>query len=106
MVHHSAERLLELLVECAGAINNEVSQAVAGIPPSDYYSSFFSMVSAGWLSQELALELAEYARIRNTLCDSISLDEIYKHMQGCLTPWTGYLARVNERLASAGEGGG
>lgn len=100
MVHHAAERILELLVECAGAINNEVCQA-AGIPPSDYYSSFFSMVSAQWLDQDTAVALGQCARVRNALVhryESVGLDQLHKQLGEFVPHWKKYLALVQQAL--------
>lgn len=101
MVHHAAERLLELLVECAGSINNEASQALVGIPPSDYYSSFFSMVSTGWLGQETAVALGQCARIRNTLVhryESVGLDEFHQQLLDSVPFWQQYLRSIVQGL--------
>ena len=101
MVHHAAERLVELLVECSAAINTEVSQAIAGIPPSDYYSSFFSLASAGWIESEAAQSLGQWARIRNTLVhryETVGLEELYQQLQGCSTMWRSYLTAIRSGL--------
>ena len=68
---HTAERLAELLVECAAKINAEVAQALAGIPPADYYNSFFSMQRTGWIDRETADALARAAGLRNNAGPSI-----------------------------------
>ena len=99
--HYAAERLLELIVECAGTINTEVSQAVASIPPSDYYSSFFSMASAGWLTQSLAEELSVWTGWRNRLVhryENVSLPEFHRLLQGFSRPWRQYLASIQANL--------
>jgi len=95
--HYAAERLVELVVECAGTINTEVSQAIASIPPSDYYSSFFSMVSAGWLTQALAEDLSIWARWRNSLVhryENVSLAEFHQLLQTFSKPWRAYLVAI------------
>jgi uncharacterized protein YutE (UPF0331/DUF86 family) len=96
-MHYAAERLLELLVETAAWINTEVAQSVAGIPPSDYYSSFFSMERTGWIDNATAQTLAECARLRNALVhhyEDVSLDQLYARIDGSLASWRGYLQRV------------
>ena len=98
---YAAERLIELIVESAGAINIEVGQAVAGTPPSDYYSSFFGLVTAGWISQDLAVELAEWARLRNALVhryDTVTTAEFTSMLRQCLQPWRSYLAALSREL--------
>lgn len=101
VLHHAAERLLELLVEDAARLNTEVGIAVADIPPSDYYSSFFAMVTAGWLPQPLAQELAGLATLRNTLVrryERIDLDSLYDQLHRSLPLWRAYLKELEGRL--------
>ena len=98
---YAAERLIELIVESAGSINTEVGQALARTPASDYYSSFFSLVTVGWISQDLAVELAEWARLRNALVhryDTVKAKEFVKMLQGCLKPWRDYLGAIAQHL--------
>ncbi|ODT74147.1 hypothetical protein ABS71_06035 [bacterium SCN 62-11] len=100
---YAAERLVELIVESAGSINTEVGQALAKTPPSDYYSSFFSLVTAGWIDQELAIELAEWARLRNALVhryDSVAAADFNKMLAKCISPWRRYLSGVSGHLGA------
>ena len=102
MVHHAAERIVELLVECAASINTEVSQSLAGTPPSDYYSSFFSLASTGWIEPSTARALADWARLRNTLVhryESVGLDELYMALQKSPESWSKYLNSVRDGLS-------
>ncbi|MEW6280440.1 MAG: HepT-like ribonuclease domain-containing protein [Candidatus Eremiobacterota bacterium] len=97
----TAERNLELLVEYAAAINTEVAQAVAGIPPSDYYTSFFSLASARWLEQRLARRLAEMAGLKKRLVhhyDDVDLKKLFRSLKRSLPDWRAYLACVAGRL--------
>lgn len=99
--HFGAERILELLVECAGSINTELAQGLAGIPPSDYYSSFFSLARTGTISQEQAQELSRYARLRNALVhhyDDVRLAELYLAVQAGVALWKGYLEAILSKL--------
>lgn len=101
LVHHAAERLLELHVECAAAINTEVAQAVARIPPSDYYTSFLSMSAAGWIDRDLAVSLAECARVRNALVhryEEIELPALFRLVQDSAPLWRQYVRSVQEHL--------
>lgn len=101
-LHYAGERLLELLVECAAYINTEVAQSEAGIPPSDYYSSFFSMAQTGWISSELASELAPYTRLRNVLVhryEELALETLYDEPNRSLSLWREYLRSVVSRLS-------
>lgn len=104
-VHHTAERLVELLVECAADVNTEVAQAVGGIPPSDYYSSFFSMARVGWVTRETADVLAVVARTRNILVhqyEELQLADLYDHVIRTEPAWRAYLASVHENLGKLG----
>ena len=82
-------------------LNNEASQALASIPPSDYSSSFFSMVSTGWLDQQTAVALGKCARIRNTLVhrnESVGLDEFHQQLLESVPFWHAYLRSVLKNL--------
>lgn len=99
--HHTGERLLELMVEHAAKINIEVGQAVAKTPPTDYYSSFFCLQQAGWISDEVARGLAEMASLRNVLVQryqTVSLEDLYAELDKSLPLWVGYLESVQDRL--------
>jgi len=100
-VHRTAERQLELLVECAAAINTEVAQAVGGIPPSDYYSSFFSLSSTGWLDAATAQELATVAGLRNRLVhqyEDIELPRLYQATKKSVRHWRRYVTSILRNL--------
>ncbi len=100
--YRAAERQTELLVECAAEINTEVARAVANIPATDYYSSFFSLSSAGWLSRETAMRLAEIAGLRNRLVhqyEEIQLPRLYRVLKASLPDWREYLDSVQTRLS-------
>jgi uncharacterized protein YutE (UPF0331/DUF86 family) len=100
-IHRVAERQLELLVECAGTINTEVSQALAGIPSSDYYSSFFSLAQAGWIDRDTAVALARLASLRNRLVHhylELDLGELDGALRDSIPSWRAYLEQVLARL--------
>ncbi|MCE7873364.1 DUF86 domain-containing protein [bacterium CPR1] len=100
-IYHAAERLLELLVEDAAAVNTEVALAVAGVPASDYYSSFFSLQSAGWIDAELARALAPCASMRNILVhryETIELPALYRRLRESVPFWRAYLRRIEEQV--------
>lgn len=99
--HHATERLAELLVEGASRINTEVSASVAGLPASDYDTSFFSLSSAGWLEPETARALAPLAGLRNILVhqyEEIHLPDLYDSLKASLPDWRAYLASVARHL--------
>jgi len=99
--HYIAERLTQLLVDCAAAINTEVAQVVAGIPPSDYYSSFFSLARTGWIDSETASALAPIAQLRNRLVhdyEAVDLSELHRRLQDSLPSWHRYVSSVFDRV--------
>lgn len=101
LIHHAGERLLELLVECAVAVNTEVAQVVAGIPPSDYDSSFFSMYQVGWIVRETAHQLADCASLRNRLVhqyQKVDIDDLYRVLESSVPHWRRYVQAVRDRL--------
>lgn len=99
--HYAGERLIELLVESAAWINTEVAQSVAGIPPSDYYSSFFSMERTGWIESQTAQTLAECARLRNALVhhyEDVPLEQLFARLESSLPYWRNYLQGVLKQI--------
>lgn len=98
LLHRTAERTLELLVECGARINTEVGES-RGIPPSDYYSSFFAL--QGDLDGELLRRLADCARLRNLLVhqyEKVGLEEVYATVRDTLPLWRDYVAGVRDLL--------
>lgn len=63
----SAERLIQLIVECASDINNHVVIETANRPPEDYSISFVKAAQAGLISHELAEKIKGSAGMRNIL---------------------------------------
>lgn len=95
----TAERDTELLVECAAKINTAVGQS-KNIPPSDYYSSFFSLVP-DWLDRESAGELAKVARLRNMLIhqyEDVRPEQVYQAAKRAAPLWRTYLQAVSQKL--------
>lgn len=101
-IHRVAERQIELLVECAGSINSELAQALARIPPSDYYTSFHSLAATGWIERDLATRLSTLAGLRNRLVhqyEDIRLPQLFQACRRSLSDWEQYLKAVSQRLA-------
>ncbi|MGQ9672239.1 MAG: type VII toxin-antitoxin system HepT family RNase toxin [Candidatus Aminicenantales bacterium] len=63
----SAERLIQLIVDCASDINNHVVVEMGQRPPEDYASSFIRASEAGMLTAELANRLEGSGGMRNIL---------------------------------------
>ncbi|HEY4001600.1 MAG TPA: HepT-like ribonuclease domain-containing protein [Candidatus Xenobia bacterium] len=100
-LYRTGERLVELLVECAGAINTEVAQAVAGIPPSDYYSSFFSVVQAGWLESRVAAKLTPLCQLRNLIVhqyERVRPVQLHQTLQDTRASWQAYVQGIHDKL--------
>lgn len=101
ILQHACERLLELLVEDAAAVNTEVAAAVAGVPASDYYSSFFALADAGWVDRPTAIALAPYATLRNTLVhryERVDAADLYSQLVASLEAWRAYVRQVSQKL--------
>jgi uncharacterized protein YutE (UPF0331/DUF86 family) len=99
--HRVAERQIELLVECAGKLNSELAQSLAKIPVSDYYSSFFSLASTGWIDEATAGRLATLAGLRNRLVhqyEDVRLPKLFKACVDSLPDWRAYLANITSHL--------
>lgn len=98
LLHRTAERDIELLVECAARINTEIGES-KGIPPSDYYSSFFAL--KGLLEDEKLRRLADSARLRNLLVhqyERVELTDVYATVRDTLPLWRDYLDKIQEVL--------
>lgn len=104
MIHRVAERQIELLVESAAKLNIELAQSLAKIPPSDYYSSFFSVAATGWVNNEVATRLATLTGLRNRLVhqyEDIRLPKLFRACKESLADWRAYIASIATHLKSA-----
>jgi len=100
IIHHAGERIVELIVETTGSLNSEIAQA-SGIPPSDYYSAFFSLARTGWVDSQLCTALAESARLRNAIVhryEDLSLDRIHAAIHQLAPLWRRYFESLDARL--------
>ncbi|MGE0493789.1 MAG: HepT-like ribonuclease domain-containing protein [Vulcanimicrobiota bacterium] len=98
LLHRTAERDIELLVECAARINTEIGES-KGIPPSDYYSSFFAL--KGLLGDAKLRRLADSARLRDLLVhqyEKVDLKEVYATVRETLPLWRDYIDKIQEFL--------
>ncbi len=86
-------------VESAAKINSEIGQS-AGVPATDYYSSFFVVAQAGWISSELARTLAELASLSNVLVHRYqqALDELHQSLLESVPSWRDYVAVMDSRI--------
>jgi len=100
--YHAAERLFQLMVEQAAKLNTEVAAALAQTAATDYYSSFFALRTAGWVSLDVAESLGDSARLRNELVhryEGLRPDQVYDRLQTLLPAWREYTREVQARLA-------
>lgn len=72
----SAERLIQLIVECAVDVNNHVVVETDNRPPEDYRTSFVSAAKVKLISADLAERLKGSAGMRNILVhDYMEIDD-------------------------------
>ena len=67
LVKHSAERLIELIVEAAVDINGLLVTLKGLPPPKDYYASFLEVARQGVYPWAFSKQLASTAGLRNRL---------------------------------------
>lgn len=66
-IKHSAERLIELIVEEAVDVNELLILELGGVPADDYYTSFIRLGEFGVLPPYAASLLAPFTGLRNRL---------------------------------------
>jgi len=97
----SAERMIQLIVECASDINNHVVVEMGQRPPEDYASSFIKASEAGLLTNELANKLKGSGGMRNILVhEYIDIDDekVYKALSIALSDFKEYMRQVDNFL--------
>lgn len=97
----SAERLIELIVECAIDINNHVVVETGNRPPEDYASSFIKASESGLISPELAEMLKGSAGMRNILVHEymeIDDEKVYSVIPIAITGYNEYIKQVDKFL--------
>ncbi len=95
----SAERLMQLIVECATDINNHVVVETGNRPPEDYTVSFIRAVEAGLISRELAEKLKGSAGMRNVLVHEymeIDDEKVYSAIPAAIKEYKEYIKQVDE----------
>lgn len=105
---YSAERLIQLIVECASDINNHVVVETNNRPPEDYSVSFIKASEAGLISRDLAEKLKGSAGMRNILVhEYMEIDDeiVYNAIPMALQYYKEYIKQVEEfveRLEKSG----
>lgn len=101
-VQRTAERLIQLIVECAVDINTYLLVEYVGIkPPKDYFTSFIEAGEARIIPGELARALAPSAGMRNVIVHEYEeIDDAVVHQSIRLTldKYTEYVAAVFDFL--------
>jgi len=99
----SAERLIQLIVECAIDINNHVVVEMKNRPPEDYAVSFIKAAETGLITMELAGQLKGSAGMRNILVHEymdIDDEKVYQALSLTLKGYNEYLKQVDLFLDS------
>jgi len=97
----SAERLIQLIVDCASDINNHVVVEMGQRPPEDYASSFIRASETGMLTAELANRLKGSGGMRNILVHEyldIDDEKVYKALPIALSDFKEYIRQVDNFL--------
>lgn len=97
----SAERLIQLIVECASDINSHVVIESEQRPPEDYTSSFIRASDAGLITHELANKLKGSGGMRNIIVhDYMDIDDkkIYEILPIAISDYKEYIRQVDDFL--------
>lgn len=95
---YTAERLIELIVECAIDINSHVVVEMKKRPPEDYTGSFIKAAEVGLISRELADKLKGSAGMRNILLhEYMEIDDrlVYESIPLALQGYKEYIKQVD-----------
>ncbi len=93
----SAERMIQLIVECAIDINNHVVVESNNRPPEDYGASFLQAADTGLISRGLAEKLKGSAGMRNVLVHEymdIDDEKVHKALPMALKDYKLYIKQV------------
>lgn len=94
----SAERLIQLIVECASDINNHVVVETKNKPPEDYSVSFIKAAEVGLITRELAEQLKGSAGMRNILVHEymdIDDEQVYSAINLAIKYYREYVKQVD-----------
>lgn len=97
----TAERLIQLIVECASDINNHVVVSKGQRPPEDYTSSFIRAAEAGLISRDLAERIKGSGGMRNIIVHEymdIDDEKVYKTLPIALSDYKEYIKQVDAFL--------
>ena len=97
----SAERLIQLIVECASDINSHVVLESGQRPPEDYTSSFVRAAEAGLITHELADKLKGSGGMRNIIVhEYMDIDDrkIYEILPTAISDYKEYIRQSDDFL--------
>jgi uncharacterized protein YutE (UPF0331/DUF86 family) len=97
----SAERLIQLIVECASDVNNHVVLEMNERPPEDYTSSFLRAADVGLISRELAERLKGSGGMRNIIVhEYMDIDDrkVYGSLKQAISGFKEYIRQVDTFL--------
>lgn len=98
---HTAERLIELIVEEAVDINGLIIVALGHPPPKDYYSSFLKMAEIRILEKPFAKRVANTAGLRNRLAHEYEEVEdkiVWNGLKGFVIIYKRYVKVINNHI--------
>lgn len=96
---YSAERLIQLVVECASDVNNHVVVEKRNRPPEDYSSSFIKAAEAGLISMDLAERIKYSGGMKNILVHEymdVDDEKVYKTIPVAIKDYKEYIKQVDE----------
>ncbi|MBI5400376.1 DUF86 domain-containing protein [Candidatus Saganbacteria bacterium] len=97
----SAERMIQLIVECASDINSHVVVESGNRPPEDYTSSFIRASEVGLIKRDLADRIKGSGGMRNILVHEymdIDDEKVYKTLPIVLSDYKEYISQVDDYL--------
>ena len=97
----TAERLIQLIVECASDVNNHVVVENGQRPPEDYTSSFVRASEVGLISSELAQRIKGAGGMRNILVHEymdIDDEKVYNNLPTAISDFKEYMKQVDAFL--------
>jgi len=95
----SAERLIQLIVECAADVNNHVLVETKNRPAEDYSSSFVRAAEIGLISKGLAFRLKSLGGMRNILVHEymeIDDEKVYNTLPEAVRDFKQYMKEAYE----------
>lgn len=97
----TAERMVQLIVECASDINNHVVVESRQRPPEDYTSSFTRASDVGLISRDLAQKIKGSGGMRNIIVhEYIDIDDekVYNNLSMAIADFKEYIKQVDSFL--------